>query len=124
MMTISLKKYQSVYIIELKGELDLSNVDKLKATVDMLIENKIRHVILDLSRLEYLDSSGVGSLVYIKNALEKTRPKTSLMLVQLTGVARKVVELARLIDFFRLSDDLKGAVLLMHQESEKEEGLS
>jgi anti-sigma B factor antagonist len=56
-------------VIELKGEIDLSTSPVFKEKVYEIIESGRKDIVIDLSGLEFMDSTGLGVLVA---ALKKT----------------------------------------------------
>ena len=56
-------------VIELKGEIDLSTSPVFKEKVYEIIESGKKDIVIDLSGLEFMDSTGLGVLVA---ALKKT----------------------------------------------------
>ncbi len=55
---------QNVLCIRLSGELDHHSADKLRSQVVQAIEsNNIRHIILNLEQLSFMDSSGLGVIL-------------------------------------------------------------
>jgi len=54
---------ERVVIARLTGEVDLSNVDQLRAAITEATPNHALALILDLSGVDYLDSSGI-QLIY------------------------------------------------------------
>ena len=52
------------------GELDQSTVALVNARVRAALEDGCRHLVIDLSRLEFLDSSGVHLLLTWRDAAE------------------------------------------------------
>jgi len=53
-----------VMVIKISGELDQYNADKHRIRIDMkIITPDIRKIILDISELSFIDSSGVGFLI-------------------------------------------------------------
>lgn len=56
----------------LEGELDHSKADSIRNELDtMLSDRKVRHLILDLERLTFMDSSGIGVVLGRYNLLAK-----------------------------------------------------
>lgn len=49
--------------LEVVGEVDVSNADKLRDELTTLIEGKSKTVVLDLSKVPYIDSTGIGVLM-------------------------------------------------------------
>ncbi len=50
-------------IIKLIGEFDLNDVKSFDSKIEEVFPDQKRYIILDLSELEYLDSSGIGCFV-------------------------------------------------------------
>jgi anti-anti-sigma factor len=71
--------------VTLVGELDLSNVDTLKARLEPFLQLRPRLLIFDLSNLRFLDSSGIGLL------LSATSQVGSVRLRQPSEIVRQVV---------------------------------
>lgn len=88
----------NVRVIVLAGEIDLYSAPKLKQEMAMLLESGIRQVIIDLSSVEYLDSTGLGVII---GGLRRIKEKNgSLSLVGLSPLIRRVIEITRLNDVF------------------------
>ena len=51
------------WVVELSGELDVSCADDLKKELDSNIEKKFSDVKVDMSNLQYIDSTGIGVIV-------------------------------------------------------------
>ena len=64
-------------------------------------------VILDMSRIEFLDSSGLGAVVAVMKSLA---PDRQLELCGLTGNVDKVFRLTRMDTVFRIYPDLDAAL--------------
>jgi len=61
MLEITLKRQNRVLTVYLKGELDHHAVSKVKETIDMqLVRSPLTQLILDMSAVSFMDSSGIG----------------------------------------------------------------
>jgi anti-sigma B factor antagonist len=56
----------------------------LKDTAVKLINEGVKNISLDLSKAEYIDSSGVGKLLYINKKLEKLNGKLTISKINST----------------------------------------
>ena len=93
-------------IVALEGEIDLEQAGAVRrALLDAL--KKGRTVLVDLSAVTYIDSSGIASLVEGLQVAKKQ--KTELALVSVSQRVRRVLELARLDKVFRIHVDLAAA---------------
>src|SRR5688500_17726303 len=90
-MELSLSTYDSGdhTVLEVGGEVDLDTAPQLRVR---LLELGARHVIVDLSRVEFLDSTGLGVLI---GALKRLR--------QVDGTFRLVCAHERLLKIFRIT---------------------
>ena len=50
-------------VLEVGGEVDVYTAPRLRERLIELVEGGARHVVVDLSRVEFLDSTGLGVLV-------------------------------------------------------------
>ena len=77
--------------LTLAGELDLASVEALAARLEELRRSGY-HVRLDLARLEFMDSSGLGQLVNAVSASRQNGWRLEL-LRDLTDPVKRVIEL-------------------------------
>jgi anti-sigma B factor antagonist len=98
---------QGARIVVFKGEIDL---DSSPAARKILLKcfDKTGNVIVDLSGVTYIDSSGVASLVEALQAAKNKGSRFSLAAV--SEPTRRVLELARLDKVFTLHDSLDEAL--------------
>jgi anti-anti-sigma factor len=96
-------------LLSLRGELDIASVPTLEAAVTRLCSEDRTAITLDLSRLVFIDSTGLAGKLCEKNGFE-------FSLVQGPSAVRRLFELTGLIDLlpFQREDEVHGA----------EEGLS
>ena len=93
-------------IVALEGEIDLEQAGAVRrALLDSL--KKGRNVLVDLSKVTYIDSSGIASLVEGLQVAKKQ--KSDLALVAVSQRVRRVLELARLDKVFKIHPDLAAA---------------
>lgn len=63
-LNIELEVKQDVLCVRLSGELDHHFADELRnQTVNAIESNNIRHIILNLEHLSFMDSSGLGVIL-------------------------------------------------------------
>ncbi len=84
-------------VIAIGGAIDLANASELEARLDRLARETDR-VVLDLSALEFLDSSGLAVLVRLHNRVADVR------VVHPTPAVRRIIEITGLDEAFGLSD--------------------
>lgn len=84
--------------IKCQGRLISDNTDEIRKVVQPLIQRG-GHIVLDLTELEYLDSSGLGALVGLKVSAIN-RGLCVLELVNLTPRVKKLLTLTNLLTLF------------------------
>ncbi|ABB34908.1 STAS domain-containing protein [Synechococcus sp. CC9605] len=110
-LTVSLRggfeQKDGCLVFHFTGQLDAySEKQFMEYVVDVLKANKLSAV-LDLSKIDFLDSSGLGALVQL--AKQCTDSKRSFLLVGNTRVSQ-TVKLVRLEEFLHLVEDLPTAL--------------
>ncbi len=102
-MQISARRLDQVTIFDINGHIDLANSPELRKTLlKELRETKTPRVILNLTGVRYIDSSGVASLV---EGLKAARDQgLRFILYGLSPSAREVLQLSRLIKIFEVFD--------------------
>ncbi|MBI3445258.1 MAG: STAS domain-containing protein [Magnetospirillum sp.] len=94
-------------IIALSGEVDLRQSPVLrKALMELMLQRC--HVVVDLSAVEYIDSSGIAGLVEAYQMARKNG--TAFVLAAISDPVRRVLQLARLDRVFTISDSVEGAL--------------
>lgn len=90
-------------VLHLTGEVDLSNSSLVRsALLKILIDGK--SVIVDFTDLEYIDSSGMATLVEALNIAKCS--KLSLIIIGANGAPKQVLELTRLNQVFTIIDSI------------------
>jgi anti-anti-sigma factor len=97
-----------VALIRLAGELDIAATSEVRAHVDGAAGR--RGVVLDLSGATFVDSSMLKELLRASAELE--RDGTQLVLAGIPPAVRRVLDLTRTGELFRLADDRDAALAL------------
>ena len=91
-MTYKVEEVDNKRIIHLDGEIDMDVTDKARNTILPLIEAG-HEVHINLSKVEYMDSSGISVLIESKKLSEKKNTKFEL--VEISKPVEKVLAMAR-----------------------------
>ena len=110
-MELKIRKNGETYIIDVSGEMDLYNSYKLKELVMKMLEKKVERYIINLQGVDYIDSSGIGALIYICSTLKKQNLR--LTIANIHGSVKKVIELTKLMGFFPISETIEDAIKQM-----------
>jgi len=72
-MKFSIRKTGDVVIIDVDGQILLGDGDvEIKQTVDDLLKRGTRKILLNLAKVPYMDSAGLGEMIRCFTALRKT----------------------------------------------------
>ena len=94
-------------VVVFEGDVDLqSSPDARKVLLEMV--GKGQPIMVDLSEVGYIDSSGVASLVESFQAARKSGQ--DLVLISVSDGAKRVLELARLDKVFTICDTLEDGI--------------
>ena len=94
-------------VLEVKGEVDLYTSPQLKEKVNDLIEEGQTQLVIDLSGVGFMDSSGLGVLV---TALKRAKERGgALALVSPEGSVHKVLTITGLDRVFPIHDSVAQA---------------
>ena len=107
-MEIKLKRYSSIYIVDITGDIDMYNASNVKNVINTMVAKDIRYYIINLENVEYMDSSGIGALIYIHSELKKR--DMILRIANVTGSVRKVIELTKLMGYFKIVQSVKDGI--------------
>lgn len=109
-MKISVKeeKTKKVKIIDIEGEVDVYTSMELKKELNNLIDAGEKRMIVNLEKVVYMDSSGLGILVAVLKRIRSE--KGNMKLIKLTPGIKKIFELTRLTKFFEIFDNEEAAV--------------
>jgi len=99
---------ESKNVLPLEGEIDLHVSPELRASLRAIIDDeKPKRLVVDLSQVPYIDSSGLAVLIGAMQSLELEGGVFLLAGAQ-EGV-RMILESARLDQYFRLYPDVEAA---------------
>ena len=95
-------------VISVRGEVDLYSSPGLRQEIKKQVKKKPAVLVVELSRVEYMDSSGVATLVEGLKDIDKKGGK--LRLAGLTDPVRQVFKFAHLDKVFDIFPDLDKAL--------------
>ena len=98
----------SHYILRLEGEIDLHVSPRIATNLRALIKDKPKKLVIDLSKVSYIDSSGLAVLIDGMRDVEAYRGK--LYLVGMQETMRVIFETSRLDQVFRIRRNVTDAL--------------
>jgi anti-sigma B factor antagonist len=79
-------------IVTIGGELDIATAPRFAARFDKFLSDGLRHVVLDVSKLTFVDVTGLRALTTLRAQAEKR-----MISVRLSGVPPQMSRLMRII---------------------------
>jgi len=107
-MEITKRENDNISIIDINGEIDLYNAPEIKDVINGLIAEQKVNVIINLEKVSYIDSSGIGALISSLSNLKKYQG--GLKIINVFASVRKVFELTKLTSFFEIYDSEEEAL--------------
>ena len=94
-------------VVSLAGELDLYNADTVRSALLEECARSPARVVVDLSRVEFIDSTALGVLIEARTKLENGR---AFLLASPAVETRRALEISGLDRHFGLHDTLESAL--------------
>jgi len=107
-LKVTQKEIEDVGILEIEGEIDAEHAAQLKRAIAKAREDFAKNFILDLSRVTFIDSTGLGILISLMRHLKENRGK--LRLTGLQDEVRSIFEITRLFRVFEISNSVEEAL--------------
>jgi anti-sigma B factor antagonist len=97
-----------VVIVHVEDNLDQSNCLELQSRVISLIAHGRRDIVINLAGARYVNSAGIGVLVFISNLLKRYNRKLKLTALQPNVAA--IIKTTHLDEMWEVYEDLDQAV--------------
>ncbi len=108
-MDLNKRRQDDVIIIYLSGRLDVHLSSDIEKEINRIIsENPEVHLLLDLTDVEYMSSSGLRIFVSTMRILRDNQKK--LKLCNINSAVRKIFEVVELMDMFDIYQSEKEAL--------------
>jgi anti-sigma B factor antagonist len=116
MMETKTQQIGDVTVVEISGRLHLGNsLTYAENAINRLIEGGTRKLVIDLAQLDYIDSSGLGMLIFCGGRMEQSGGRMRVAGAG-SGVAR-VFEIAHASRVLQFDADVASACLNLSAES-------
>ncbi len=108
-MQIAGKKINDILVVSLEGELDHHTAGEVREYIDNLLEDPtIRNLIIDMKKLKFMDSSGLGVLLGRYKII--SRRGGELGVVGINTQIDRIFVVSGLYKIIKAYDDLKQAL--------------
>jgi anti-sigma B factor antagonist len=102
-------------VVDVSGEIDVYTVPRFKEQLSELLDGGHKHLVVNLEKVLYMDSSGFGALL---GATKRLRPEGgSLALVGCNQVISRMLKITRLNTIFQMYDTEADALQAFNTQS-------
>ncbi len=95
--SVNIRQSEKISLVDVKGRLTSFEAQAFRETIHGLLNQGHKNIILNLTELEYLDSSGIGELV--RNYLTVVKKGGAMKVV---GLAPKVEEILKVTQLYQV----------------------
>lgn len=107
-MQIETRTEAKTFVIALSGEIDLDSSPEVRKTIIAATQTKKPQILIDLTQVTYMDSSGIATLV--EGLQYSNQNKGTFVVAGLGPGVREVFELSRLDKIFTIYTDVSKAL--------------
>jgi stage II sporulation protein AA (anti-sigma F factor antagonist) len=108
-LEINAEQVGSSLVIRLNGELDMHTAPSFRRIADAgLKPPAVKHLVVVLSEVPFMDSSGIGALLGRYRIVREKRGK--LVLVGMNTAVRRVLEMAGVLEIVEVADTERRAL--------------
>ncbi|HEX8734363.1 MAG TPA: STAS domain-containing protein [Pyrinomonadaceae bacterium] len=103
-LTFTERRTGDVIILDLEGNIRLGEGSmEFRQLIRRLVQDKEKNILLNLARISYIDSSGLGEVVAGYTSLQKIDAKMKLL--HLTRRVNELMMITKLLTIFEVYDD-------------------
>ena len=107
-MSLNIEDKGKAKVVKLEGKLDVNLSVSIESELDALIDSGNINLILEISKVEYLSSSGIRVFI---NMMRKIKDKNGrLVLASVPDVIKKILKTVDLEDLFEVFDSVDDAL--------------
>jgi len=111
---VSIREAGGVSLIDVAGHFTLFEARALREAVETLVKQRRNRILLNLSELDYLDSSGIGELV--RNYLTVVKSGGEMKVVGLSSRVEEILKITQLYRVFPEFPDEEAALRSFPEE--------
>ena len=102
------EKNDKLNILKLEGRLDAASAKEIKSKINELVKKERTKIVMDLSEINFIDSTGLGCMVSCLRTVSKKGG--DIKITGLQAQVRAIFELTRLHRIFQIFDDTDAAI--------------
>jgi anti-sigma B factor antagonist len=102
-LAVERTSFDGVDVLSMEGEIDISTAPRLLSALNDAVAEAMRSVVIDLTSVGFMDSTGLALLINAHHRL--TRRRKGFAVVCPAGPLRRVFEITDMIDRLRVCPD-------------------
>lgn len=107
-LEVGFREVNCTKIVEVAGEIDVYTAPQFKDAVNTVMASGQKHLIVDMEKVTYMDSSGFATLL---SATRRLRPQGGTVnLVKCSGAIDRILRITRLNTIFGIYDSAEDAL--------------
>ena len=106
-MKLSYEDHDTITVLKISGDLTGDQVDAFRRSCQDRFEAGIRHIVLHMEHLSFIDSAGLEALLWILETAAEHGGQ--LRLVRPDSIVKKILEISRLDKRFKIHDTIESA---------------
>jgi len=109
------RQHDDVTVVEIEGHFDATSAPDVKAELHRMIEKGLNRLVLNLRKMSFIDSAGLGAMV---SCLRRAAARGGdVRLAEVPAFCRSVFELTRLTRVFDVTQTEQEAIEAVRQGS-------
>lgn len=115
-MNVELETKNNVLIVHMDGELDHHSVDYVRQQIEDAISGDIfiKHLLIDVKNLVFMDSSGVGMLIGRYKTISARGGKVAV--IGIAPQTKRIFEISGLFNIFSVYENQREAIKNLTQQ--------
>jgi len=115
---INYYKKKDVFVLELSDEITLTTLAEVRSRIDALDLRQYKKVVVDLSKVSFLDSSGIGYLVILVKGVKQAQGAIALSAPK--PMVKKLLASIKVDKFVDIYDSTDDAIAMVGGKEEDE----
>lgn len=108
-MEITTEICRGILVVKISGEFDMHSTDNFKSIIDdYLVQANLKDIVINMTKLTFIDSSGIGALLGRYKKVSGMGGK--LVLCAVAEPVKKILRLSGLLEIINLYEDEAAAL--------------
>ncbi|MDH7602724.1 MAG: STAS domain-containing protein [Armatimonadota bacterium] len=118
----NLRNVDGRQVLDVKGEVDVYTAPQFKEAVNKMVDSGEKHILIDMSGVRYMDSSGFGTLLSVMKRLKPNGG--SINLINVSSPIDRILKITRLNQVFATYPSVDEAIRATQESGSSAEKLS